>query len=229
MKTPTALVTGAAVGATVAALAMLGTPARRVAAPAAETTELRRSLRQAERTAAEAREEARLAREALAARDRPAASPPPGPTAAAPAGPAVDARTTAIMTYLGEAVPAPATLDPKYSAAQLAEAFRQLCAARGVSVAKLGVDTSEFPFVLHGVLDGETARDFFLQIDARLRSAPGYAYGGSVTGRTTEGGLHFSLNMTPSSAYPHGHADAIRRRLLLRLQMIDAAWVDLVR
>lgn len=101
--------------------------------------------------------------------------------------------------------------------------------AQGVQVGKLGVDGTEFPFVLHGLLEGEKARDFFQRIDAELRALPGYTYGGSVTGRTTEGGLHFSLNMTPSSAFPREQADAIRRRLILRLQMIDAAWVDVVR
>ncbi len=228
MKAPVVLLLGLVAGATLATLAVLGSRASGASALEAEAAGLRQALQRAERSAAAAAEEARSTREKLAAHLR-VASPPIQPRAEGPVRPAGDARNTAIMTYLGEAVPAPADLDPRYSAAALAATFRGLCAARGVTVAKLGVDTSEFPYVLHGVLEGETARDFFLQITTRIGAAPGYAYGGSVTGRTSDGGVHFSLNMTPGSTYPREQADAIRRRLMLRLQMIDAAWVDPVR
>lgn len=239
MKSPTPLVIGLAVGALVASISMGLWRSKEQAQAEAEVRELKQSLSQVEMEATEAREALRSAtdsREREAARGASSSTPetvPKNPTPAATGttvtAPASTTSNAMIMGYLGEAVPAPANLDPKYNPQQLAATFRGLCEAQGVQVGKLGVDGTEFPFVLHGLLEGEKARDFFQRIDAELRALPGYTYGGSVTGRTTEGGLHFSLNMTPSSAFPREQADAIRKRLMLRLQMIDAAWVEVVR
>ncbi len=229
MKSLVALVVGLAVGAAVAAGYLQWSQANADATLAAQLAAAKQALVAAERSAKAAREDARLAREQLAAAARDAAPSPAPVSSAGPATTTGDPRNTAILTYLGDPVRAPADLDPKYAPAQLAATFRSLCEARGVKVTKLGVDTSEFPYVVHGLLEGETAQDFFLQINTRLRAAPGYAYGGSVTGRTSDGALHFSLHMTPNNVLPRDQADTLRRRLMLRLQMIDAAWVDLVR
>ena len=102
--------------------------------------------------------------------------------------------------------------------------FRDLGETLGIKIEKLAVDTTEFPFVVHGVVEGSAGGGFFKKIDSELRALPGYTYGGSVTGRTRDGSTYFALNMTPSSAYPREHAETIDRRLMLRLQMAAAAW-----
>lgn len=155
-------------------------------------------------------------------------SPAAGPVVPAPkglpAGLAISAANQAIGNYLGEPVAPPANLDPKYTAVGMTEAFLAWCAARGIKVQKLAVDTSEFPFLVYGQM--EASPDITRQFNTEMRNLPGYAYGGSVTGRTREGSTYFSLNMMPSSAYPKEQAEAIQRRLMLRLGMLGAIWTD---
>ncbi|MDO8544047.1 MAG: hypothetical protein Q7S40_26695 [Opitutaceae bacterium] len=153
----------------------------------------------------------------------------PGMSASVPspaASRATVAANNAISAYLGEPVLAAANLDTKYSAGELAAVFRALCETLQINVDTLAVDTTEFPFVVHGLVQSEAGGPFFRRIDAELRALPGYTYGGSVTGGTKGGLTYFALNMTPSGAYPPEHAEAIRRRLMLRLQMVAAAWAD---
>ncbi len=133
----------------------------------------------------------------------------------------------AILAYLGEPVAAPANLDPKYTADALAATFSVLCKERGVTLQQLSVDTTEFPFLVHGKLEG--GRDFMRAIDAELRAVPGYAYSGSVVGATREGSTYFSLNMMPTNQYPRADAKAIGRRLMIRLQMLAAVWSETAR
>jgi hypothetical protein len=138
--------------------------------------------------------------------------------------PTTSPSNTAILNFLGEAVPAPADLDPKYSAAELSISFRGACDALGVNVDKLAVDTSEFPFVVHGLVEHQPGNDFFRRVETQLREIPGYKYAGSTTGHTKDGATFFAMSITPPSAYPRDQASAIQRRLMLRIQMIGAAW-----
>jgi hypothetical protein len=124
----------------------------------------------------------------------------------------------AIMAYLGEPVPPPATLNPKYTPEGLIAASKALCDKLGYNLQKLVVDDTEFPFLVYGVVEG--SRD--LQgMQATLRSMPGYAYGGSVVGRK-DGRTYFSLNMISPDQYPAAQRAAIQRRLMIRLQMLGA-------
>jgi hypothetical protein len=133
--------------------------------------------------------------------------------------------TAAMLNYLGDPVLPPTNMDPKYSADAVMAAFKGLCESRGIKIQQLGIDQAEFPFVLHGVVsDG---REFFRQISAELGTLPGYSYAGSVTGHMRGGSTYFSLNMTPHRSYPRELAETIDRRLMLRLQMLAAAWSDL--
>ena len=151
------------------------------------------------------------------------------PTAASistAAPPTTSPANSAILNFLGEPVPAPADLDSKYSAAELSVAFRSVCDALGAKVDKLAVDTSEFPFVVHGLVERQPGNDFFRRVEAQLREMPDYKYAGSTTGNSKDGGTFFAMSITPPSAYPREQAEAIQRRLMLRIQMIGAAWHD---
>lgn len=149
------------------------------------------------------------------------------PAMISPAPPASESPpNSAILNFLGEPVPAPANLDPKYSAVELSVAFRGVCDALGVRVDKLAVDTSEFPFVVHGLVEHQPGNDFFRRVEAQLRETPGYKYVGSTTGHSKDGATYFAMSITPPAEYPREQADAIQRRLMLRIQMIGAAWKE---
>jgi hypothetical protein len=197
----------------------------------AEIAEARETVRRWEEIAHADREALRLARAELVApeRETPETKPamplvistslPPAPLAPEP----IAAATLAMTRYLGEPVAAPGDIDPKYSAEGILTAFKALCQARGIAIQKLAIDTTEFPFLLHGVLND---REFLRQLDSELRNLPGYSYSGSVTGSTKEGGAYFALNIMPSKEYPQADAETIRRRLMIRLQMLAVAWTD---
>lgn len=122
----------------------------------------------------------------------------------------------AIMAYLGEPLPPPAELDPKYTAEGLVAACKAACANLGFELSQLDVDDTEFPFLVHGVITG--SHDF-KDMPGILRTLPGYAYGGSVVGRKN-GMTFFSLNLISPEQYPRGQRAAIQRRLMIRLQML---------
>jgi hypothetical protein len=133
----------------------------------------------------------------------------------------------AIMAYLGDPVPPPEKLDAKYTPEGLIAAFNALCKQLGFPVQKLAVDDTEFPFLVYGVIGG---RADYREIQTALRSTPGYTYGGSSTGsNNNDGTTYFSLNMTPSESYPRAQREAIRRRTMIRLQMLAAIWSDPIR
>lgn len=171
MKYPTALVIGLFAGAGVASVSLLLWQSKEQAQRESEVRELKEGLSRAQLAVEEAREALRRAKEERerevargAAGSAPEATPNrpvPAPAGTAGSAPVLATSNASTMSYLGDAVQAPATLDPKYSAQQLVAAFRGLCEARGVKVGKLGVDGTEFPFVVHGVLEGEKAREFF--------------------------------------------------------------------
>jgi len=125
----------------------------------------------------------------------------------------------AIVAYLGNPVPAPADLDPKYSPGNLTAAFSAISEKAGWPVKKLAVDDSEFPFLVYGTLAGKHRLP-----ESVFRETKGYSYGGSVVGTTDGGSTYFALNIIPNDQYPSGQMEACNRRLMVRLQILaDAA------
>lgn len=228
MKFPITFVAGAVVGATLSYAASLVWRAPEVPAVVVDVGALKQDISRADQNTREARDALRIAQEELrVARTREVERAQVQPAAVIANPPPTATSNRAIMTYLGEPILPPAGTDPKYSASVVLASFKSLCESRGIRIEQLGVDATEFPFVLHGVL--ANGSDFFQHIDAELKTIPGYAYGGSSTGRSKDGRMYFSLNITPSSAYPRELSEAIDRRLMLRLQMISAAWTDSLR
>jgi hypothetical protein len=123
----------------------------------------------------------------------------------------------AIMAYLGEPVPAPAGLDPRYSPAGLRSAFADLGQRLRLTVDRLEVDDSEFPFAIYGLIAGRC--DYHALADG-VNAMDGYAYGGSVTGDTREGATYFAISITPDRLFPQGRVMDCSRRLMVRLQML---------
>jgi hypothetical protein len=132
------------------------------------------------------------------------------------------AANAAIMAYLGEPVPPPAGLDPKYTPDALIAACKAACAKLGFELQKVAVDDTEFPFLVYGIISGTQN---FQAMPGVLRAQPGYAYGGAVVGR--KGGLtYFSLNLMSHDQFPRAQSEAIQRRLMIRLQMLGVIWSD---
>jgi hypothetical protein len=127
-----------------------------------------------------------------------------------------DKRNRALMDYLGNPVPAPPGMDPRYNRENLLKAFTALCNKADLVITKLSVDDSEFPFLLYGTLDGRHK----LPESPVFEEQKGYTYGGSVRGSTGEGATYFAVNMVPHDQYPADQEKACNRRLMLRLQML---------
>ena len=228
MKPGVMAMAGFVAGVITAAAVLMAWSSREQVRLELELTTLQQRLSEAEQAGRRERETLRNLREELSGmRERPlvVAPTPPGPVApasgasggATPAG-----NNDAMMRYLGEPVMPPANLDPQYAPEGMMAAFKGLCEARGATVEKLGVDTSEYPFLLYGVV--RNGSEFFQQIATELKATPGYAYNGSATSRSKDGTVTFALNMIPSKAHPGEQAESIRRRNMIRLQMLQAAW-----
>lgn len=117
---------------------------------------------------------------------------------------------------IGEPVPPPAKIDPKYSAAGLREAFTALCKRLGYRIVKLEIDQSEFPFLVSAVIED---RCDYRALRDGLSSVSGYTYNGCAT-RYRNAVTHVALNMMPSPEYPAEHSRVIQQRVRLRLSKL---------
>ncbi len=89
-------------------------------------------------------------------------------------------------------------VDPKYTPDALKHAFRAACQQAGFRVRELAVDESEFPFLLHGVIDGQ--RDL-TPLQNAVSAMTGYRYAGSATKRG-DGQTLFAMDITPGERNP---------------------------
>jgi hypothetical protein len=128
-----------------------------------------------------------------------------------------DRSNRAIMAFLGDPVPPPANLDPRYAPANLKAAFNSLGAKLGLTVRRLEVDESEFPFVLYGLVAGPCD---YHALASGFRQMEGYGYGGSVTRSGSDGETKFSIDIIPEGQLPGDRAEDCSRRLMIRLQML---------
>lgn len=122
-----------------------------------------------------------------------------------------DPTTEALVAYLGEAVPPPVNIDPAYSKEGLLGAIHQAAQLAGVSLKKLEIDTSEFPFLAGVMCENEAD---FEKLKTQLKNLPGYDYAG---GTGSHGGCAF--NLTPYRSYPSDAGQRISRRSMLRTQL----------
>jgi hypothetical protein len=108
-------------------------------------------------------------------------------------------------------------LDPRYTPANLKAAFNSLTPKLGLTVQRLEVDESEFPYVLFGLVAGRC--DYHALADG-FRHMEGYYYGGSVTGTALGGGTNFAIDIIPEGQLPKDRAVDCSRRLMIRLEML---------
>ena len=110
--------------------------------------------------------------------------------------------------YLGEPVLPPANLDAAYTKQGLTGAMQDAAQAAGITLTKVEIDDSEFPFLV-GVIC--TNRGDMDKLKEQIRKLTAYNYGGGVGGDTI-----MVMNLVPYSAFPNNARQRIYHRLMLR-------------
>jgi hypothetical protein len=134
-----------------------------------------------------------------------------GPVPPAGAVPDANSSSSALLTYLGEAVPPPLNIDPAYTKEGLLNALQQAAQLAAVSLTKLEIETSEFPFLVGVVCENEAD---FEKLKSQLKNMGGYEYAGGTGSRGIS-----AFNITPYRGYPPETGQRIGRRTMLRTQM----------
>jgi hypothetical protein len=119
----------------------------------------------------------------------------------------------ALFDYLGNPVVAPENLDASYTKAGLIRGMQDAAKNAGVSLVKLEIDDSEFPFLVGVVVAGPGDWE---KLKEQIRRDPAYEFNGGVGGDTT-----YAMNLVPSGSYPPGTHQRIYHRLMLRTALLS--------
>jgi hypothetical protein len=115
-----------------------------------------------------------------------------------------------LYEYLGEPVEPPADMDAAYSKAGLIKAVETAARNAGVTVKRIEIEDSEFPFLVGLVCkEGDTQK-----VTDEIRKMPAYSYNGSSSTPT-----HSAFNIVPYRAYPPEDGERIGHRHGLRSQV----------
>lgn len=125
--------------------------------------------------------------------------------------PDANSNSNLILAYVGEAVAPPANINPAHTKHGLINAIQQAAQLAGVSLKKVEIDTSEFPFLVGAVCDSDAD---FEKVKAQFKNMPDYEYGGATSSHGT-----YAFNITPYRGYPPEAGERIARRMPLRMQM----------
>lgn len=121
-----------------------------------------------------------------------------------------------LLEYLGNPVAPPANLDASYSKEGLLNAIRLASHNAGITVKRVAIDDTEFPFLIGVVCaDADAAT-----LKAQIKKMEGYEYSGSVGNDSNSDGSDTCnvFTIVPYRAYP-GEETVIQHRLLLRQQV----------
>jgi hypothetical protein len=146
-------------------------------------------------------------------RDQPTRSPDSATTGAAMGAPvSLAGANRALFDYLGGPVEVPAEMDAAYSKEGLINAVQTAARNAGISLTRVEVDNSEFPFLV-GVICKEGDYE---KLKEQFRKMPAYEYSGSVGSHTCS-----ALNLVPYRAFPPEVSTRISRRLTVRMQVFQ--------
>jgi hypothetical protein len=120
----------------------------------------------------------------------------------------------ALFAYLGDPVAPPANMDAAYTKQGLTSAMQDAAQAANITLGKVEIDDSEFPFLVGVVC---TNKGDMGKLKDQIRKQTAYNYGGGVGGDT-----RMIMNLVPYSAYP---ADA-RKRVPHRTILREAVFYD---
>jgi hypothetical protein len=114
-----------------------------------------------------------------------------------------------LLEYLGNPVETPAALEAAYTPAGLREAVQSAASKAGISLLKLEIDDSEYPFLVGVVVrEGD-----FVKLKTQLQKAGRYDYQGDVGSHTC-----LTFNITPWRTWPPDAQQRIFRRATVRMQ-----------
>lgn len=120
-----------------------------------------------------------------------------------------------LYDYLGDPVATPPNMDAAYTKEGLTRAIQDAAKAAGISLTKLEIDDSEFPFLV-GVIyanegDVDTSNGSSQKLTEQIRKMAAYNYTGGV-------GAHnaYVMNLVPNTAFPTDARQRIFHRLMLR-------------
>jgi hypothetical protein len=117
----------------------------------------------------------------------------------------------ALFEYLGEPVDPPADMDALYSKEGLIKAVHRAADKAGISVRRVEVDDSEYPFLV-GIICNEGD---YPKLTVQLRKLQGYEFNGGVSSPT-----HSAMNLVPYRVWPPGTGERIGHRTGLRTQVL---------
>jgi hypothetical protein len=113
-----------------------------------------------------------------------------------------------LFDYLGNPVPPPANLDAAYTKEGLTHAMQAAAQNAGISLLKLEIDDSEFPFLI-GV--AFTTKSDMQKFDGQIGKMAAYNDSGGVGDKKSR-----TMNLVPSSAFPEEARQRIDHRMMLR-------------
>jgi hypothetical protein len=113
-----------------------------------------------------------------------------------------------LFDYLGDPVAPSANMDAAYTKQGLASAIQDAAHAANITLAKVEVDDSEFPFLV-GVVCAN--RGDIEKLKEQIRKMTTYNFGGGVGSDT-----RMVMNLVPYSAFPTGAGERIYHRMMLR-------------
>jgi RNA polymerase sigma factor (sigma-70 family) len=125
---------------------------------------------------------------------------------------AVDnSNSDAFMAFLGEPVQPPPDVNPAYSQQGIINAVQQAAQLAGISLKKVEIETSEFPFLAAVAWESEAD---YQKFKAQFKNMPDYEYGGGT------GSYELcAFTITPYRSLPPELIQRVSRRLMLRCQM----------
>jgi hypothetical protein len=118
-----------------------------------------------------------------------------------------------LYDYLGEPVSPPSNMDAAYTKEGLTRAVQAAAEAAGITLVKLQIEDSEFPFLV-GVICAN--QQDMQKLMGQIRKMPAYNYTGGVGGGRT---ASYAMNLVHWKAYPADARQRIEHRLSLRREI----------
>jgi len=116
-----------------------------------------------------------------------------------------------LLEYLGDPVAPPADMNAAYSKDGLIKAVQTAASKAGISVKRVEIDDSEFPFLV-GII---CQKGDYPKLKDQLSKMDGYEYNGGVSSPT-----HIAINLVPYRVIPSALGERISHRTGLREQVL---------
>ena len=113
-----------------------------------------------------------------------------------------------LFNYLGDPVAPPTDMDAAYTKDGLTSGMESAARDAGVSLVKLEIDDSEFPFLVGVVFAEKGDKEKLMK---QIEKNKAYAHSGGVGGETT-----YAMSLVPNRTFPPEVSDRIYHRLMLR-------------